>query len=154
MGEIKGKLEDASFKWIYPQEYEWVKGLVEQSEANKKTDLNQIIEEIKQELKEANIPYISVHGRKKHLYSLYRKLLKHDRDITKIYDLTAIRCILPTIADCYATLGIIHSRWTPLKGRIKDYISQPKPNGYQSLHTTVFYKKGIITKKEKELFND
>ncbi len=85
-----------------------------------------------------------MHGRAKHLYSLYKKLLKNDRDIARIYDIIAIRIIVPTVADCYAALGVIHGRWTPLKGRIKDYIAQPKPNGYRSLHTTVFCDEGEI----------
>jgi len=85
-----------------------------------------------------------VHGRAKHLYSTYRKLLRHDRNIARIYDLMAVRVVMPTLADCYAALGVIHGRWTPLKGRIKDYIAQPKPNGYRSLHTTVFCDDGEI----------
>ena len=88
--------------------------------------------------------YIEIHGRAKRLYSLYQKLSRYDNDINKIYDLIALRILVPTIADCYAVLGLIHNTWTPLKGRIKDYISQPKPNGYQSLHTTVFSEEGDI----------
>ena len=76
--------------------------------------------------------------------NIYKKLLEKDRDISKIYDIIAKRIIVPTIQDCYATLGILHQRWKPLKGRIKDYIAQPKPNGYQSLHTTVFCEDGEI----------
>jgi GTP pyrophosphokinase len=85
-----------------------------------------------------------VHGRAKHLYSLYKKLLKNERSIARIYDLMAVRIIVATVADCYAALGAIHSAWAPLKGRIKDYIAQPKPNGYRSLHTTVFCEDGEI----------
>ncbi|MBD3281146.1 TGS domain-containing protein, partial [Candidatus Uhrbacteria bacterium] len=144
MGDIKGKLEDAAFRWVMPKEHEWVKELAGESMQLKHSQIEKIIEQTRAELDTAKIPHINVHGRQKHLYSLYRKLLKYNRDITKIYDLTAIRCITPTTADCYAALGVIHSRWTPLKGRIKDYISQPKPNGYQSLHTTVFYDRGAI----------
>lgn len=144
MGEIKGKLEDAAFKWVLPKEYQWALELATKSAQNKTPQIQKVIEQTKDDLTQSGIPYIDVHGRQKHLYSLYRKLLKYNRDITKIHDLTAIRCIMPTMADCYAALGVIHSQWTPLKGRIKDYISQPKPNGYQSLHTTVFYDRGAI----------
>lgn len=144
MGDIKGKLEDASFRWVMPKEYEWTMELASKSTQLKLPQIEHLIEQTKDELRGTNIPFVDVHGRQKHSYSLYRKLLKYDRDISKIYDLTAIRCILPTTADCYAALGVIHSKWTPLKGRIKDYISQPKPNGYQSLHTTVFYDRGAI----------
>src|SRR3989338_7144031 len=92
----------------------------------------------------AGIRDAEVHGRTKHLYSLYRKLLKHERDIARIYDIMAIRVVVQNVADCYAALGVIHGTWTPLKGRIKDYIAQPKPNGYRSLHTTVFCDDGDI----------
>lgn len=144
MGDIKGKLEDAAFRWVMPKEYKWTKEISGESMQLKMPQIEKVINKTKTELNDSNIPFTEVHGRQKHLYSLYRKLLKYNRDITKIYDLTAIRCIMPTTADCYAALGVIHSRWTPLKGRIKDYISQPKPNGYQSLHTTVFYDRGAI----------
>jgi GTP diphosphokinase / guanosine-3',5'-bis(diphosphate) 3'-diphosphatase len=144
MGDIKGKLEDAAFRWVLPKEHIWVKEIAGESMQLKQPQIEKVIDQTKEELVQTSIPYVSVHGRQKHLYSLYRKLLKYNRDITKIYDLTAIRCIMPSTADCYAALGVIHSRWTPLKGRIKDYISQPKPNGYQSLHTTVFYDRGAI----------
>lgn len=144
MGEIKGRLEDASFKYVLPKEYEWTLELATKGTQSKQPHIQKIIEQTKEELQNSNIQFIDIHGRYKHLYSLYRKLLKYGRDITKIYDFTAIRCILPSTAECYAALGIIHSRWTPLKGRIKDYISQPKPNGYRSLHTTVFYDRGAI----------
>ena len=144
MGDIKGKLEDAAFKYAMPKEYEWTLDIAKKALQNNQIQISKIISQTKGELESSNIPYIDIHGRQKHLYSLYRKLLKYNRDISKIYDLTAIRCVVPTTADCYAALGVIHSKWTPLKGRIKDYISQPKPNGYQSLHTTVFYENGSI----------
>ncbi|MDD5438010.1 MAG: RelA/SpoT family protein [Patescibacteria group bacterium] len=144
MNEIKGRLEDAAFRYVLPKEYDFTLELATKATQNKQPAIRKIIDQTKDEFYNSGILFIDIHGRYKHLYSLYRKLLKYGRDITKIYDFTAIRCILPTTADCYAALGIIHSRWTPLKGRIKDYISQPKPNGYQSLHTTVFYDHGSI----------
>jgi guanosine-3',5'-bis(diphosphate) 3'-pyrophosphohydrolase len=144
MGEMKGSLEDASFKYVYPKEYEWTLKLAQSTREGKREYLNGIMESTRKILKSAGIAQAEVHGRAKHLYSLYRKLLKNDRDISRIYDLMAIRIIVPTIADCYATLGVIHGTWTPLKGRIKDYIAQPKPNGYASLHTTVFCDEGEI----------
>lgn len=144
MGDIKGRLEDAAFKFVYPKEYEWTRRLVEASEEQREAYLEKIMEITRKDLADAGLKDVEVHGRAKHLYSTYRKLLKHDRNMARIYDLMAVRIIVPSLADCYATLGIIHGHWTPLKGRIKDYVAQPKPNGYQSLHTTVFCDDGEI----------
>jgi guanosine-3',5'-bis(diphosphate) 3'-pyrophosphohydrolase len=144
MGEMKGRIEDASFKYVYPKEYVWTEKLAQSTREGKREYLDRVMKRTRELLHSSGIKDAEVHGRSKHLYSLYRKLLKHDRDITHIYDLMAIRILVPSIADCYATLGIIHGTWTPLKGRIKDYIAQPKPNGYASLHTTVFCDEGEI----------
>ena len=138
MNEIKSKIEDLSFRYAMPEEYEWVSKLAQEAVKVKSGYTNRIKHVLRKHLNESNIPVISVEGRVKHLYSLYRKLLRNDRDITRIHDLIALRIIVPELADCYATLGIIHQHWKPLKGRIKDYIAMPKPNGYQSLHTTVY----------------
>jgi len=96
-------------------------------------------------LTKKGIRVIEIHSRTKHYYSLYKKLLRHNMDWHKIYDLVALRIIVPDIENCYAALGIIHKNWKPLIGRIKDYIAIPKSNGYQSLHTTVFCQDGKIT---------
>ena len=92
----------------------------------------------KRELAEAGIRTFRMDARVKGVYSLYRKLERKDWDITKIYDILALRLIVPTLADCYAALGVIHNHWRPVPGKIKDYIAFPKPNGYQSIHTTVY----------------
>lgn len=144
MGEMKGRLEDAAFKYVQPKEYEWVSELARTTRKDKESYIEHVIEETKTELQKANVLAADVHGRAKHLFSLYRKLLKNDRSIARVYDILALRIIVNTIPDCYAALGVIHSRWAPLKGRIKDYIAQPKPNGYRSLHTTVFCEEGEI----------
>lgn len=144
MGEMRGRIEDASFRFVYPKEYEWITKLAKNILEGKKGFLDRILRKTKETLEAAGLKHAVVEGRAKHLYSLYRKLLKHDRDIARIYDLVAVRVVVPTVADCYAALGVIHGTWTPLKGRIKDYISQPKPNGYSSLHTTVFCEDGEI----------
>lgn len=144
MGEMKGMLEDLSFKYVYPKEYQRVKQIRDEKLHGKEPLFKTIQVQAKKELEEAGIKIISIHGRRKRLYSLYKKLMRRDNDINKIYDLAAVRVIVPTIADCYAALGILHKIWKPLKGRIKDYISQPKPNDYQSLHTTVFSLQGEI----------
>lgn len=144
MGEIKGTLEDLSFPYVYPEEYQWIENNFTLQRSQKKKIVNKYIKELEIILNNNEVSYLSIHGRAKHIYSLYKKLLHHDRDISKIYDLVAVRIIVPEIAQCYECLGVIHQNSKPLKGRIKDYIAQPKPNGYQSLHTTIFSPDGEI----------
>ncbi|MCW1930453.1 MAG: RelA/SpoT family protein [Candidatus Kerfeldbacteria bacterium] len=138
MGIIKGRIEDLAFPYVYPEEYKWLtKKILPQFKEKEK-----FVEGFQQFLMDAftthDVSVLSIHGRAKHLFSTYKKLIKHQRDIEKVYDLVAVRVLVPNIAMCYAALGIVHEVCKPLKGRIKDYIAQPKPNGYQSLHTTVF----------------
>jgi len=138
MNEIKSRIEDLAFRYAMPKEYEWVSGLATKTIKIKKSYIEKIRLLVEQELRQAGVPLLRIEGRVKHLYSLYRKLLKYNRDIVQIHDVIALRIIVPQVGDCYAALGLIHKLWKPLKGRIKDYIAVPKPNGYQSLHTTVF----------------
>lgn len=144
MNELKTRLEDLSFKHAMPKEYEWVQNLAASTIQVKRSYIDSVREIVKKDLETAKIPFTDIQGRVKHLFSLYQKLLKHERDIIQIHDLIALRIIVKNVGDCYAALGTIHQRWKPLKGRIKDYIAQPKPNGYQSLHTTVFCESGEI----------
>lgn len=139
MWEVKGKLEDLSFKYVLPEEYSWVMKLVEATSPTKAKSLKRVMKTLDEELADhKDLHVVSIQGREKHLYSLYKKLLRHDRDIAQIYDLIAVRVVVKDIGECYNVLGIIHQLWKPLRGRFKDYIAHPKPNGYQSLHTTVF----------------
>jgi len=140
LNEFKTQLEDLSFKHVLPKEYDWTKELAEKAIRVKQNYVDEVKKVLEQELKNATITFSTLQGRVKHLFSLYKKLLKAERDIVQIHDLIALRIIVPTIGDCYATLGIIHQKWKPIRGKIKDYIAQPKPNGYQSLHTTVICK--------------
>ena len=144
IGEIKGELEDLSFQYLDPKNYKYVKQLVETHHKEREKYLAKIIEELKETLQKSGIRYTEVCGRAKHLYRLFLKLKKHDMDIRRVYDLTAVRIVVPSIADCYETLGIVHKQYRPMVGRIKDYISLPKPNGYQSLHTSIFGPDGRI----------
>ena len=144
MDDIKGQLEDLSFKHVYPKEYERVKKIRDDKLAGREKYFSTIISKAEYELVKAGIKPRVINGRNKRLYSLYKKLLRKNNDINKVYDLVAIRIIVGTVAECYAALGILHNIWTPMKGRIKDYISQPKPNNYQSLHTTVFGDEGEV----------
>lgn len=144
MGEMRGDLEDLAFMHADPKAYQYVNTLLERQVKEKELVVNRTMEEAKKDLQENAIEPISIHGRVKRLYSLYRKLEKYNDDINKVYDIIAIRIIVSDVSQCYAVLGILHKRWKPLPGRIKDYISQPKPNGYQSLHTTIFADRGAI----------
>lgn len=144
IGEIKGELEDLSFKYLDGENYNYVKNIQEKLYKEGEQYVNEVIREIKKELEKRGIGVIDIHGRAKHLHSLYLKLKRYEMDISRIYDLIAIRIVVPDIADCYETLGIVHKKYRPLIGRIKDYISLPKPNGYQSIHTTIFGPKGRI----------
>lgn len=138
MGEIKGELEDLSFPYVYPEEYNWMKRVIIPQFKATEQIIEGVLEHLSDQFSKRDISFLSMHGRTKHIYSLYKKLLKHDRDLAKIYDLIAVRIIVDSVARCYETLGVVHELCKPLKGRIKDYIAQPKPNGYRSLHTTVF----------------
>ncbi len=136
--ELSGKLEDLAFPYVYPKEHEWIMRTAQE----KYEDWDQYVKKIKpfiaEELAREKIKFLDIHARAKRYYSLYKKLLKYDMDISKITDLVALRVIVPTVEDCYATLGVVHKLWRPMPGKIKDYIALPKPNGYRSLHTTVF----------------
>jgi len=138
IGELQAKLEDAAFKYAYPEDFIKVEQLIKSYFPQKKKTLNNMVKKLKMKLDKEGIKYDEIYGRTKHYYSFYRKWLKYNRDINQIYDLVALRVLVPSIPDCYAVLGISHNLWRPLRGRIKDYIAQPKPNGYQSLHTAVF----------------
>ncbi len=144
MGEYRGLFEDYAFKYLQPKEYNWTKHLLEQRVKKFGPSMDQSMKEVEEELARQGIKPLSIHGRIKYCYSLHRKLLKYDGDINKVYDIVALRIIVKDINECYASLGILHSLYKPLSGRIKDYIAQPKPNGYQSLHTSVFSKDGAI----------
>jgi guanosine-3',5'-bis(diphosphate) 3'-pyrophosphohydrolase len=144
IGAIKGELEDLAFKYLDPEKYQHVKNIEERYYHDAEKYINQTVRDLKKELGKAGIQLIDIHGRAKHLHRLYLKLQKHDMDINRVYDLAAVRIIVPEIADCYETLGIVHKKYRPMVGRIKDYISLPKPNGYQSIHTTVFGPEGKI----------
>lgn len=142
IGEIYGELVDLCFKNLDLKNYEETK---KQSEKKVQVDyLEKAIIELKSFLKENNVKFLDIHGRDKSIYSLYNKLLKYEMNIDRVFDFTAIRIIVSDIASCYETLGVVHKKYKPMIGRIKDYISLPKPNGYQSIHTTVFGPEGKI----------
>ncbi|MFH1661646.1 MAG: RelA/SpoT family protein [Candidatus Falkowbacteria bacterium] len=143
---LKWQMEDMCFKFLYPEEY---KKLEYKYEVEKKVERNQYIQKIKNTLKnkfnEADINSYKILGRFKHLYSIHQKMQVKDRKFDEIHDVFALRIVLPTISECYKVLGIIHSLWKPNAKRFKDYIAVPKPNGYRSLHTTIFGPEGKLT---------
>lgn len=142
---LKWQMEDICFKYLYPEEY---KKLEYKYEIERKVELNQYIQQLKnilaKELKLAGIEH-RIEGRFKHLYSIWQKMEAKDRKFDEIYDVFALRIIVNNTADCYNALGIIHNLWRPNYNRFKDYIAVPKPNGYRSLHTTVFGPGGRAT---------
>jgi GTP diphosphokinase / guanosine-3',5'-bis(diphosphate) 3'-diphosphatase len=144
MSEIKGELEDGSFAYLHPKEYERMKSIMDIKVREKGAYVSRIIDSVEKLLAATSIEDFQVHGRVKRLYSLFKKLNKYQGDLSKIYDLIAVRIIVSDVEDCYMALGLLHQHWRPVPGRIKDYIAQPKPNGYQSLHTTVFTENGEI----------
>ena len=138
MSVAKQELEDAAFPYAMPKEYEKTRQLLRERGMEGERRLEKVEKDVKRELAEAGLRTFHAEGRVKGIYSLFRKLERKDWDITKIYDTMALRLIFPSVADCYSALGIIHSHWRPVPGKIKDYIAFPKPNGYQSIHTTVY----------------
>lgn len=145
MGELKGHLEDLAFPYVYPQEYQWLLKETKDKYQEREKYLENVQPILEKALREEGINDFQIHTRAKHYYSLFKKLQKYDMDFGKIYDLAALRIIVSNVEQCYLVLGILHKLWRPLPGRIKDYIALPKPNGYQSLHTTVFCLDGKMT---------
>ncbi len=146
MWKLKSELENGAFPYAHPDEYKKVKDLLKQRNKVDKKYLEKVYRSLQKELAKQGIQghIIQTGHRVKSFYSLYKKLLKHDMDIDQIYDIIALRVVVGRLEDCYRVLGVIHNIWTPLPGRIKDYIATPKPNGYKSLHTTIFTGDGGI----------
>ena len=138
MAKVRWELEDLAFKHLEPDAYKTLTKLVAAKRGEREQLIAQMREPLEKRLTDAGIADVDVTGRPKHLWSIYKKMQQRDRPYEDIYDLLAIRVIVPNVLECYHALGVIHDGWTPVQERIKDYIAQPKSNGYQSLHTTVF----------------
>jgi guanosine-3',5'-bis(diphosphate) 3'-pyrophosphohydrolase len=144
MGRLRKELEDLAFPYVYPDEYKKVQKIAGPVLKRADETLEKARKTLQKRLAEMKIKDFKTSGRVKGMYSLFRKLERREWDIDAIYDLLAIRVIVPTIEECYHTLGIIHELWRPLPQRVKDFIAFPKPNGYQSLHTTVIAHDRVI----------
>lgn len=136
---VKCELEDLAMRYLYPDDYYELVEFIKTKSKERQQFIEKICDELKAKLQELGIGG-EVNGRQKHLYGIYKKMLKQGKNIEQIYDISAVRVIVNEVQDCYTVLGAIHTMWMPLPGRFKDYIAMPKPNGYQSLHTTVITK--------------
>lgn len=139
--KIKWELEDLAFKYLYPEEYATVAENVARTRQEREADLREAVDIIQRRLKEDDIE-ATIHARPKHLYSIYNKMLREGVDFSEIYDLSALRIVVNTVADCYHALGIVHDQWMPVPDKFGDYIAKPKSNMYQSLHTKVIGPRG------------
>ena len=142
MSKIKFELEDLALKNLDPDKYKELVISVDKLMTEREERINKVIDQIKFSLKDLNLSDYEIYGRAKHYYSIYRKMKFQNKNIDELFDLLAVRIIVDDIKECYAVLGVVHTMWTPIPGRFKDYIAMPKPNMYQSLHTTLIGESG------------
>ena len=143
LAKMKWELEDLSLKYLDPVAYDEINRKLAQASAEHGQFMSRVQEEISCRLLELNVPHATVYGRVKHPYSIYRKMYLQEKTMEELYDLFAFRVLVDTVKDCYNVLGVVHDIYKPILGRFKDYIATPKPNMYQSLHTTVIGEEGI-----------
>src|SRR3954463_11886653 len=143
MSKVKNELEELSFKYLEPKAYDALLAQVDAKRRAAEASIHELTATIRAKLDDAQVPVTTVDGRIKRLYSIHLKLKKQKVDIERVYDFVALRVITHSVKDCYAALGIIHQTWSPVPGRIKDFIAMPRPNGYQSLHTSVISEHGF-----------
>src|SRR5246500_4933242 len=143
MSKVKNELEELSFRYLEPQAFEALRARVDARRRATEGLIEELRSTISAKLGEATVPVIEIDGRIKRLWSIHQKLKKQRIDLDQVYDFIALRIITTSVKDCYAALGIIHQTWSPVPGRIKDFIAMPRPNGYQSLHTSVISEHGM-----------
>src|SRR6476469_4760723 len=142
MSKVKNELEELSFRYLEPRTYESLRSKVESRRRQTEGTIEDLTRTLRGKLQDAQVPVVELEGRVKRLYSIAQKLKKQKIDLEQVYDFVALRVVTKTVRDCYAALGIIHNTWSPVPGRIKDFIAMPRPNGYQSLHTSVISERG------------
>jgi guanosine-3',5'-bis(diphosphate) 3'-pyrophosphohydrolase len=143
MSKVKNELEELSFRYLAPQEYEALRARVDAKRRATEGLIEQLKTTITAKLAEAQVPVAEIDGRIKRLWSISQKLKRQKIELEQVYDFIALRIVTDSVKDCYAALGIIHQTWSPVPGRIKDFIAMPRPNGYQSLHTSVISDGGL-----------
>jgi GTP diphosphokinase / guanosine-3',5'-bis(diphosphate) 3'-diphosphatase len=143
MSKVKNELEELAFRFLEPDAFEALRARVERRRKASEAIVDDLRRTVVAKLQEAQVPVVAVDGRTKRLYSIHQKLRRQKIDLDRVYDFMALRIVTKTIKDCYAALGIIHQTWSPVPGRIKDFIAMPRPNGYQSLHTSVISESGF-----------
>ena len=137
IGRIKWELEDLCFKYLEPEAYEEIKALIAERRTDREARIAQVTDTLRSRLQNQQIKVVELKGRPKHLYGIYQKMQRQQKEFSQIYDIAAFRIIVKTNEECYRALAVVHDAFTPIPGRFKDYIGLPKPNRYQSLHTTV-----------------
>ncbi len=158
MHYVKDRLEDLSLKWLNPEVYETIQDYFNRTEKDREKTVKIMTRVIEEKIKDADIPF-KIKSRAKHYYSIYRKMKKFNKRIEEIFDLNGIRIITNSVANCYQIFGVIHNIWQPIPGRFRDFIANPKKNGYRSLHTTVIFerRKAVeiqIRTEEMDEFNE
>jgi GTP pyrophosphokinase len=143
MSKVKNELEELAFKYLEPKVYESLRAKVEAKRKTAEAVIDELTRTLGAKLDQAQIPVIKLDGRIKRLYSIHLKLKRQKIDLERVYDFVALRVITQSVKDCYGALGIIHQTWSPVPGRIKDFIAMPRPNGYQALHTSVISEHGL-----------
>jgi GTP pyrophosphokinase len=143
MSKIKNELEDLAFQHLEPQTYATLRAKVESRRKVNEGIIEELKKTVTAKLADAQVPVVHIEGRIKRLFSIAQKLRRQKVELEQVYDLVALRIVTPSVKDCYAALGIIHHTWSPVPGRIKDFIAMPRPNGYQSLHTSVVSERGF-----------
>src|SRR6266436_2231576 len=143
MSKVKNELEELSFRYLEPQTYEALRAAVDAKRRATEGFIEELKNTITAKLREAQVPVLEIDGRIKRLYSISQKLKRQKIELEQVYDFIALRIVTEGVKDCYAALGIIHQTWSPVPGRIKDFIAMPRPNGYQSLHTSVVSERGF-----------